>query len=137
VLFRVSPSPLSPAYGPDLVSAGGASGEEGFTDAGIRLDVTEGRMYLLVCTGSAHAEFANAVLKVTWLDGRGARIRQDEASGVFLAKATVIRLIATSPAHTSAASVALEPLGGRMPAITHLSAREIRFISPEPSGIEQ
>jgi hypothetical protein len=136
-LFRVSPAPLSPAYGPDLVSAGGAPGEEAFTDAGIRLDVTEGRMYLLVCTGSAHAEFANAVLKVTWLDERGARIRQDEASGVFLAKATVIRLIATSPAHTAAASVALEPLGGRVPAITHLSAREIRFIPSEASGIEQ
>jgi hypothetical protein len=129
-LFRVSSAPLSPAYGPDLVAADDSAGKEDFAQAGIRFAVTEGRMYLLMCTGSAHPEFANAVLQLTWLDERGTHIRTDEASGVFLAKTTVLRLISTSPAHASAASVALAPLGGTAPAITQVSVREVRF-SPD------
>jgi hypothetical protein len=100
-------------------------------------------MYCLMCTGSAHAEFANAVLQLTWLDERGAHIRTDEASGVFLPKTSVLRLISTSPAHASAAIVALAPLGKIAPTITHFSARELRFLPDHPpasgraSGIEQ
>ncbi|HEX7574469.1 MAG TPA: hypothetical protein VF514_15390, partial [Bacteroidota bacterium] len=126
-LFRVSSAPLSPAYGPDLVSADDTTGKESFAHAGIRVDVTEGRMYLFTCTGSAHPDFANAVLQLTWLDERGTHIRTDEASGVFLTKATVLRLISTSPARASAASITLDPLGGRAPAITRVSFCEVRF----------
>jgi hypothetical protein len=126
-LFGVSSAPLSPSYGPDLVSPEDTAGNRSFVPAGIQIDVTEGRMYLFTCTGSAYPDFANAVLQVTWLDERGAHIRTDEASGVFLAKTTVLRLISTSPAHASAASVALDPLGGRAPAITRVSVREVRF----------
>ena len=136
-LFRVSSAPLSPAYGADLIAADDPAGKESFTLAGIRFPVTEGRMYLLTCTGSAHPGFSNSVLQLTWLDERGKQIRTDEASGVFLAAATVLRLISTSPPRASAASAALAPVGGSAPAITHVSAREIRFIPPESSGIEQ
>ncbi len=126
-LFRVSSAPLSAAYGPDLVSADDTTGIESFAHAGIRVDVTAGRMYLFTCTGSAHPDFANAVLQLTWLDERGTHIRTDEASGVFLTNATVLRLISTSPARASAASIALDPLGGRAPAITRVSFCEVRF----------
>jgi hypothetical protein len=126
-LFRVSPAPLSRAYGPDLVSPEDTAGNRSFAPAGIQVDVTEGRMYLFTFTGSAHPDFANAVLQLTWLDERGMHIRTDEASGVFLARTTVLRLISTSPAHASAASVTLDPLGGRTPAITRVSVREVRF----------
>jgi hypothetical protein len=74
---------------------------------------------------------------MTWLDERGTRIRTDEASGVFLASTTVLRLISTSPARASAASVALDPLGETAPVITRVSAREIRFTPSEASGIKQ
>ena len=127
-LFRVSSAPLAPAYGPEIVSTADTAGKKNFAHAGLRFAVTEGKMYLLMCTGSARPDFANAVLKLTWLDERGAQIRTDEASGIFLAKPTVIRLISTSPAHAAAASAALEPLGGRAPAITKVSVRELRFI---------
>jgi 4-amino-4-deoxy-L-arabinose transferase-like glycosyltransferase len=126
-LFRVSSAPLAPAYGPELVSPEDTAGKVSFSHAGIRVDVTEGRMYLLTCTGSAHPDFANAVLQMTWLDERGTRIRTYEASGVFLAKTTVLRLISTSPAHASAAFVALDPLGERAPVITRVSVREVWF----------
>ena len=136
-LFRVSSAPLAAAYGPELVSPDDTRGKVSFSHAGIRVDVTEGRMYLLTCTGSAHPDFANAVLQMTWLDERGTRIRTDEASGVFLASTTVLRLISTSPARASAASVALDPLGETAPVITRVSAREIRFTPSEASGIKQ
>jgi hypothetical protein len=100
-------------------------------------------MYCLMCTGSTHAEFALAVLQLTWLDERGAHIRTDEASVIFLPKTSVRRLISTSPAHASAATVALAPLGKIAPVITHVSVRELRFLpdhlpaSGRASGIEQ
>jgi hypothetical protein len=131
-LFRVSSAPLSPAYGPDILSPDDTTGGESFAHAGIRFAVTEGRMYCLMCTGSAPTDFANAVLQLTWLDERGAHIRTDEASGVFLPKTTVLRLISTSPPHASGASVALDPLGGRAPAISHVSVRELRFLPEHP-----
>jgi hypothetical protein len=131
-LFRVSSAPLSPAFGPDLIAADDTAGEERFTHAGIRFVVTGENMYYCACTGSAPSEFANAALHITWLDGQGMRIRTDEVSGVFLSKPTVLRLIATSPAHASAASVALDPFGGAAPVITHVSVREIRFLPASP-----
>ena len=142
-LFRVSSAPLSAAYGPELVSADDTAGRASFAHTGIQFAVTEGKMYCLMCTGSTHAEFALAVLQLTWLDERGAHIRTDEASVIFLPKTSVRRLISTSPAHASAATVALAPLGKIAPVITHVSVRELRFLpdhlpaSGRASGIEQ
>ncbi len=131
-LFRVSIAPLRASYTPDLIFGDDTAVLESFTHTGMQLDVTEGRMYLCTCTGSAHPEFANAVLQLTWCDERGTHIRTDEASGVFLAKTTVLSLMCTSPPHASAALVALAPLGGSAPAITQVSVREVRFLPDHP-----
>jgi hypothetical protein len=127
VLFRVSGVPLVSSLGPELIPPSEIPGKVS-PPVAARFSVEEGKLYLCTCAGSAPAAFAVASLEISWFDAGGAVVRKDEAPGVFLPLASVLRLLATSPPRATAASVEVSPQGDDVPSVTALSVRTLGFV---------